>query len=78
MAIRATETVEDRVAGDLAYLEQLRLIGFQVPQLGAWKKSIGWAKDDPLHQEAVRLGAEWRKSMNQETLEETFGVNANS
>lgn len=28
----------------------------------AWRAHIGWAKDDPLHEMAMKLGAEYRKS----------------
>jgi hypothetical protein len=31
-----------------------------------WRKVFGWAADDPLHAEAVRLGAEYRMSQNQQ------------
>ena len=27
-----------------------------------WLKLAGWAKDDPLYDEAMKLGAEWRKT----------------
>ncbi len=27
-----------------------------------WLKLAGWAKDDPVHAEAMKLGATWRKT----------------
>jgi hypothetical protein len=30
----------------------------------AWVKHAGWASDDPLHIEAAKLGAKWRKREN--------------
>ncbi|MBL9177662.1 MAG: hypothetical protein JNM65_06335 [Verrucomicrobiaceae bacterium] len=27
-----------------------------------WLKLAGWAKDDPLYDEAMKLGAQWRKA----------------
>lgn len=30
----------------------------------AWLKHVGWAKDDPVYDEAMKLGAEWRKREN--------------
>lgn len=27
-----------------------------------WLRHAGWAKDDPIYDEAMRLGAEYRKS----------------
>lgn len=32
-----------------------------------WQKVFGWAAGDPLHDEAVKLGAEYRMSQNQQT-----------
>ena len=30
----------------------------------AWVKHGGWAKNDPIYEEAVKLGAKWRKQQN--------------
>ena len=35
------------------------------PKESAWLKHAGWAANDPLFDEAVRLGAEWRARENQ-------------
>lgn len=32
------------------------------PGLNDWQKTVGRFKDDPTHEEAVRLGKEWRDS----------------
>ncbi len=34
----------------------------------SWREAIGFAKDDPLFSEAMRLGAEWRAQANREGL----------
>ena len=31
-----------------------------------WMKHFGWAKDDPIYDEAMRLGAEYRRSQREE------------
>jgi hypothetical protein len=36
-----------------------------------WRRTVGWAKNDPVFEEAMRLGAEWRESENRKSLEET-------
>jgi hypothetical protein len=48
------KTLEQRVAA----LEK------PVPGKGkrGWLKLAGWAKDDPLYDEAMKLGAAWRKT----------------
>lgn len=35
-----------------------------VPRKGrrGWLKLAGWAKDDPLYDEAMKLGVQWRKA----------------
>lgn len=35
---------------------------------GNWRDAIGFAKDDMLFNEAMRLGAEWREQANREGL----------
>lgn len=35
-----------------------------------WMKYVGWAKDDPVYDEAMRLGAEWRAEVNRKSIEE--------
>jgi hypothetical protein len=36
------------------------------PAKGTWRDAIGFARNDELFDEALRLGAEWRASANQE------------
>lgn len=33
-----------------------------------WRDAVGWAKDDPEYDEAMRLGAEWRKRENERSI----------
>ncbi|MFZ2279863.1 MAG: hypothetical protein WAW39_18845 [Prosthecobacter sp.] len=33
---------------------------------GNWRNAIGFAKDDALFDEAMKLGAQWRKKSNRE------------
>ncbi len=35
-----------------------------------WRRGFGWAKDDPIYDEAMRLGAEWRAEVNRKSLVE--------
>ena len=53
--------------------EKLRLQGVTVKPKNAWKQSIGWAKHSAEHQEAMRLGAEWRAAVNQNSMAELNG-----
>ena len=34
----------------------------------AWVKYGGWAENDPLYDEAMKLGAQWRKRQNRKPL----------
>ena len=45
-------------------------MGLAVKPFDAWKKTVGWAMDDPIYEEAMRLGAEWRAGVNRRSLEE--------
>jgi hypothetical protein len=36
------------------------------PSKGTWRDAIGFARNDELFDEAMRLGAEWRDRANQE------------
>jgi hypothetical protein len=33
-----------------------------------WFRTAGWAKDDPIFEEAMTLGAAWRKGMDEQSL----------
>lgn len=43
-----------------------------------WVACFGWAKDDPIYDEAMRLGAEWRAEVNRKSLKEVDRRNAHS
>ena len=65
----ATRTLEDRVAVVEQELERLKQqLQADKPQESEprWKQIIGVFKDDPLFDEAERLGREWRESQRME------------
>ena len=35
-----------------------------------WRKTVGRFKDDPVYDEAMRLGAEWRRRENEKSIHE--------
>jgi hypothetical protein len=48
-----------------AFLRRLpSLRAKKTPPAKPWQESIGSIKDDPLCDEAAKLGAEWRRGMN--------------
>ena len=62
---RMNATLEERVTAlekELAELRKLTLPSMDAKPRLAWMKNIGWAKDDPLYDEALRLGAEYRRT----------------
>lgn len=69
----ATETVEERLMTLETRLDTLqRLIEERLPQHPAkekrgWQAIVGTFADDPLYEEAMRLGREWRESQPDET-----------
>ena len=40
------------------------------PTKDGWLKNVGWAKDDPVYDEAMRLGAAWRRRENRKSIKE--------
>ena len=80
--MRRVETTEPNTAQensrDAEIREELRGKGFHVPPRDAWMKNIGWAKDDPVYDEAMRLGAEWRAEVNRQSLAELDAQEADS
>ena len=59
-------------------LSDIRATGVSVKPFGAWEQTFGWAKDDPLYDEAMRLGAEWRAEVNRKSLEDKVLQDAHS
>jgi hypothetical protein len=47
------------------------------PAKSDWKRFVGWAKDDPTYEQALKIGAEYRRSMTWER-EERSGDDADS
>ena len=65
----ATITLEDRVTIvelELERLKQLLQANKRQDTEPRWKQIIGVFKDDPLFDEAERLGREWRESQRME------------
>lgn len=62
----AARTLEDRVTTVEQELERLkrRLDTDNAPPPAGWEQIFGIFADDPLFEEAVRLGREWRDSQN--------------
>ena len=60
----ATQSVEDRLDALETKLERLRRDVDRIPpnSVSWWKQNWGWAKDDPLYEEAMHLGREYRES----------------
>ncbi len=54
------ENMTKAAAKRAAALESVRRSGKD------WRKVFGWAAGDPLHAEAVKLGAEYRRVQNQD------------
>ena len=73
----ATGTVEERLMLLETRMDQLqRLIEARLPQNPAkekrgWQAIVGTFADDPLYDEAMRLGRQWRESQCDETDGET-------
>lgn len=58
---RMTRTIEQRVAAIEKRLAALESLKTRKTKPG-WLKRAGWAKGDPIYDEAMRLGARYRKS----------------
>ena len=69
----ATETVEERLETLETRLDTLqRRMEERLPQSPnkvkrGWQAIVGTFADDPLYEEAMRLGREWRESLHDET-----------
>ena len=67
----ATETLEQRVAALEAEVESLKeRLPATEPPAPWWQQISGIFKDDPMFDEAMRLGREWRESEREEYDEE--------
>lgn len=57
------EILEAEIADLKQVVEQLKSnpAGEKVPSKHDWQKTFGIFKDDPTHEEAVRLGQAWRR-----------------
>ena len=52
-------------------MAKLAAMGVKVRPKYAWMKTFGrYKEDDPYHESAVRLGAEWRAEENRRSIEE--------
>ena len=61
----ATPTLEERVAAlelEVQQLKQRQQSGNLPEERHGWQRFVGVFKDDPLFEEAVRAGREWRES----------------
>jgi hypothetical protein len=61
--------LEQRVTQLEATVEQLKS-GMGLAGQKDWRRAVGWAKDDPGYDEAMRLGAEWRRRENLKSIRE--------
>lgn len=60
----STQLIEQQLSDLQKRVETLEM---QIkPSKGTWRDAIGFAKNDELFDEAMRLGAEWRDQANQE------------
>ena len=69
----ATPTIEERLMTLESRLDTLQhLIEERLPQIPltekrGWQAIVGTFEDDPLYEEAMRLGREWREAHREET-----------
>ncbi|MEK7686661.1 MAG: hypothetical protein AAB466_14695 [Verrucomicrobiota bacterium] len=61
----STKIMEQTIADLQRRVERLEATS-QPAAKGSWREMIGFAKDDDLFREAMKLGAEWREKANQE------------
>lgn len=72
----ATATVEERIAALETRLDSLQqLLNERLPQPNAkekrgWQAIVGTFANDPLYDEAMHLGREWRESQCDEPVED--------
>ena len=61
----STKMIEKNLAELQRRVERLEARSLPVAK-GNWRETIGFAKQDPEFREAMKLGAEWRATANQE------------
>jgi hypothetical protein len=77
----ATRTLEDRltiVEQELEQLKQQLRVGKPQETEPRWKQIVGVFKDDPLFDEAERLGREWRDAQQMEYDEDAESCSTTS
>ena len=65
-----TQLLEKRLAKVEAELADLKAEFRGQPKQNAWLDTVGRFKDDPVFDEAMRLGAEWRRRENEKSIRE--------
>ena len=71
----ASETLEDRLAtletrfDRLQHLFDARFTQHPIQEKRGWQAIVGTFADDPIYDEAMRLGREWRESQVDESEE---------
>lgn len=61
----STKIMEQTLADLQRRVEKLETTS-QLAAKGNWRETLGFAKDDDLFREAMKLGAEWREKANRE------------
>ena len=57
---RRVASLEAELAGLKQLVENIRAANTRKPGPNDWQTTVGRFKDDPTHEEAVRLGKRWR------------------
>lgn len=60
----SSKMMEQKLAELQQRVEKLEGRSAKPANKGNWRDAIGFAKDDELFREAMRLGAEWREQAN--------------
>ena len=62
------QSLEKRVAELEKEVAELKAEARKGPGKDDWRSTVGWAKDDPTYEEAMKLGAKWRRRVNNRSL----------